>query len=91
MISTDSELLISKIDCALVVTSPGYFEMDLFPKFSTTDVVTLDGNLLGGQCPGAHVIPTSRSGIELKTTRGKKKQKHRKKNANLRVNRTVSQ
>jgi len=54
MISTDSGLLISKIDCALVVTSPVYFEKDLFPKFLTTDVATLDGNLLGGQCPGAH-------------------------------------
>lgn len=55
MISIDSGLLISKIDCALA-TSPVHFEKDLFPKFPTTDVATVDDNSLGGQCPSAHVI-----------------------------------
>jgi len=53
MISTDSGLLIWKIDC---VTSSVYFKKDFFPKFPTTDVTTVDGNSLGGQCPHTHVI-----------------------------------
>lgn len=86
MISTDSELLISKIDC---VTSTVYLKkVRLFPKFLITNVARVDGNLLGGQCPGIH---TSWSGIELKTTRGKRNRKPEEKHSYVNRISTVSQ